>query len=89
MLKQSIEAIESIHECTTQYLDALEALPIKDWITTKNDKVAIRTKVHSHEKLAKDLEKVLTSCKHLLSGLESLIQVHKFPSIGSVVDVRP
>jgi len=35
MLKQSLIGIESIHECTTQYPDAPEALQRKEWITVK------------------------------------------------------
>lgn len=88
MLKLAITDIKNLHEWTTQYLDAPEILLRKDLTIAKDIKVVVRIKVHSHDKLTKDVDKVLASYKHLLSGLESLIQVHKVPSIGSLGEVR-
>lgn len=59
MLKHTITVIDNIHEWNTQYPDALEKPPRKDWITLKDDKIIIFIKVHSFDKLSKYLNKVL------------------------------
>jgi len=54
----------------------------------KYAKVQLRIKVQSKDKLAKDVERVLASYKHLFSSLESIIQLHGMPAIGKVRQVR-
>lgn len=41
-------------------------------------------KVQSKEKLFKDLEKVMTAYEHLISGIDSMAELHHIPSIGTL-----
>ena len=65
-----------------------DTLPRKDWIFTQNDKVQIRMKVQSKEKLVKDLEKVMSAYEHLISGIDSMAEVHHNPSLGALGEER-
>jgi len=86
MLKQVIITLNNIHEWKNKYLVAPKVLPKKDYITTQNDKICI--KVQSGHKIDRDVDRVLASYTHLLSGLESVIEVHRVPFIGESREVR-
>ena len=66
------------------YPQALDTFPRKDWIDTQNEKVQIRINVQSKEKLIKDLEKVMFAYEHLISGIDSMAEVHHIPSLGAL-----
>lgn len=44
--------------------------------------------MQSHDNLSRDLDKVMASYKTLYNGLESLVKVHKIPSIGALGETR-
>ena len=71
-------------EWVNRYPQAPDTLPRKDWIHTQNDKVQIRMKVQSKEKLLKDLEKVMIAYEHLISGIDSMDELHHTPSLGTL-----
>jgi len=84
MLREVITSLDNIHERSTKYPGALVVFPKKDWITMQNAKVELCIKIQSKYKLAKEVEKVLASYRHLFSGLESMIENHGFPSIREI-----
>ena len=61
--------MDNILDLTNKYSEAPNTLPKKDLITTKNDKVQLRMRIQSRDKLAKDVDKFISSYNHLLSGL--------------------
>ena len=71
-------------EWVNRYPQAQDTFPRKDWIRTQNNKVKIIMKVQSKENLFKDLEKVVTSYEHLISGIESMAELHHIPSLGTL-----
>ena len=71
-------------EWENKYPQAPDAFPRKDWIHIQNNKVQIRMKVQSKEKLFKDLEKVMTAYKHFISGIDSMAELHHIPSLGTL-----
>ena len=42
----------------------------------------MRIEIQSKEKLTKDLEKVMSSYRHLSSGMESMAELHQIPPLG-------
>ena len=40
-------------------------------------------KVQSKEKLLKDLKKVMTAYEHLISDIDSMVELHHIPSLGT------
>ena len=87
-LKEATTTLDIIIEWTSRYLQAPDTLPKKNWIHTQNDKVQIRMKVQSKEKLFKDLEKVMTAYEILISGIDSMAELHHIPSLGALGDEK-
>ena len=83
-LKEASTTLDRMLEWKKIYLQAPETLPRKDWIHIQNDKVQIRMKVQSKEKLFKDLEKVMTAYEHLISGIDSVAEPHHIPPLGTL-----
>lgn len=72
-----------------KYLDAaLAELPRKYRLTVELDKVEVRMFVQSQDKLDKSTSTTVLAYQKLHSG-ESLIKVHKIPSIGAPGETRP
>ena len=82
-LKEAFATLDSILEWSEKYPQAPDTLPKKDWICTQNDKVHILMKVHSMDKLVKDVENVMFAYWHLISGNHSMVEVHPIPSLGA------
>ena len=83
-LKEASTALDSMLEWSNTYLQAPDTLPRKDWICTQNDKVQIRMKIQSKDKLVKDVEKMMFSYEHLIIGIDSMVEVHHIPSLGAL-----
>jgi len=62
-----------MYEWSMKSPNVSKELPRKNWITMKMDKVDVRVKMKSHEKLSRDLDKVMDSYKILYNGQESLV----------------
>lgn len=77
-------AIDFMYEWSMKYPNALDELPRKNWISMEMDKVDFKIKMQLHEKLSRDLDKVMASYKTLYNALEYLFKVHKIPSIGAL-----
>lgn len=88
MLKEAMTALDKIHKWFVKYPRAPVVVPKKDWISIQNTKFQLCIKIQSKEKLAKDVDRVITSYRHLFSSLESMIQLHGAPSLGEVGQVR-
>ena len=71
-------------EWKNRYPQAPETFPKKYWIHTQNDKVQIRIKVQSKEKLFKYLEKVMTAYENLISDIDSMAELHHIPSLSTL-----
>ena len=69
---------------TIQYPQAPENLPKRDWIHTQDAKVQLRMVMQSGDKLSKDLDKVMSSYNHLISGIDSMHTLHHIPSLGAL-----
>ena len=88
VLKEVSKTLDNIHKWTNRYLEEPET-PNKYWITTQNDKVQFCIRIQSRDELAKDVDRVLASYNHIISGLESVVEVqYGFRSIKEVVKVR-
>lgn len=75
--------MDNMLEWSSIYPQAPDTLPRKDWVCTQNDKVQIQMKIQSKDKLVKDLEKVMSSYEHLISGIDSMEETHHIPSLGT------
>ena len=67
-----------------RYPQAPEHFPKKDWIHTQDAKVQIHMKMQSKDKLSKDLDKVMSSYDHLISGIDLMHTLHHIPTLGAL-----
>ena len=83
-LKEASKTLNRILEWKNRYPQAPKNFPRKGWIHTQNEKVQICMKVQSKEKLFKDLETVMTTYENLISGIDSMTEMHHIPSLGTL-----
>ena len=83
-LKEASAALDKMMNQTVQYPQVPEHLPKKDQIHTQDAKFQIRMKMQSKDKLSKDLEKVMSSYDHLISGIDQIHTLHHIPSLGAL-----
>ena len=76
--------MDRMMEWKTQYPQAPEKVPKKDWIHKQDAKVQIRMKMQSKDKLSKDLDKVMSAYEHLISDIDSMHNLHHIPSLGAL-----
>ena len=87
-LKEALAALDKMINWTVQYQQAPENVPRKDWGHTQDAKVQIRMKMQSKDKLAKDLDKVVSAYNHLISGIDSMNALHHIPSLGALDETK-
>ena len=73
---------------TVQYPQAPENFLKRDWIHTQDVKVQLRMAIQSKDKLSKDLDKVMSSYNHLISGIDSMHTLHHIPSLGALEEEK-
>ena len=87
-LKEASAALDKMMNWTTQYQQAPEHVPRKDWSHTQETKVQIRMSMQSKDKLSKDLDKVVSAYNHLISGIDSMNALHHIPSLGALNETK-
>ena len=87
-LNKASVPLDRLIEWIGRYPQALEKLPKKDWIHTQDAKVQICIKMQSKEKLSKDLEKVMAAYENLISGIDSMHELHHIPSLGALSEEK-
>ena len=87
-LREASAALDKMMNWTVQYQQAPEHVPRKDWSHTQEAKVQIRMNMQSKDKLAKDLDKVMSAYHHLINGIDSMNALHHIPSLGALNETK-
>ena len=83
-LREASQALDRMMDWTVRYRQAPENFPKRDWMHTQDVKVQLHMAIQSKDKLSKDLDKVMSSYNHLISGIDSMHTLHHIPSLGAL-----